>query len=285
MKVYKSEALIEAGKHLHLFCVKGELRTMPLHTHDFIEIIYIFEGNATQTVDDTSYEMGRGDILFMNYGCAHTFTSSKPFSYINLCFSPELLGDSIITPQNAFSLLALTSFNEIRGKNSGGKISFSGKDRGRIEQILFSMLHEYEEKASGWHTVTEHYLGILLTLMLRNTELTLPESDDSRIWQELSEYIDANLDTPLKLSTLAGKCFYNPSYFSRVFKEKFGSSPIEYVTRRRLETATALLKETALTVDEVSLRAGFSDRRNFYHAFSKHMGCTPSEYRAKSKKL
>ncbi|MBQ9807077.1 MAG: helix-turn-helix domain-containing protein [Clostridia bacterium] len=281
MKVYKSEALIEEGKHLHLFCVRDEQRTMPLHTHDFIEIVYIVSGNTKQTVDGISYDMKRGDILFLNYGSTHMFSASEPFSYINVCFSPELLGDTIITPQNAFSLLALTSFNEIRGESSGGKISFSGKERDQIEQILFSMLGEYEGKEAGWHTVTEHYLGILLTWMLRHTELTLPESDDRRIWKELSEYIDANLDTQLNLSTLAGKCFYNPSYFSRIFKEKFGSSPIEYITRRRLETATALLRETDLTVDEISTRAGFSDRRNFYHAFSRYMGCSPSEYRAK----
>ena len=254
---------------------------MPLHTHDFIEIVYILSGSVTQTVDGISYDMKRGDIAFLNYGSTHTFSPSAPFSYINVCFSPELLGNSIITPQNAFSLLALTSFNEIRGENSSGKISFSATEREQIEAIFFSMLREYEAKAAGWHTVTEHYLGILLTLMLRHTELSVVEADGEQMWKELFDFIDGNLTAQLNLSTLAGKCFYNPSYFSRIFKEKFGSSPIEYITRRRLEEATRLLRETTLTLDEISTRVGFSDRRNFYHAFSKHFGCTPSEYRSK----
>ena len=146
MKIYKSETLIEEGRHLHLFCVRDEYRTMPLHTHDFMEIVYIVSGSVTQTVDGVSYDMKRGDIAFLNYGATHAFSSSQSFSYLNVCFSPELLGNSIITPQNAFSLLALTSFNEIRGASSSGKISFSGKERDKIEEILFSMLREYEEK-------------------------------------------------------------------------------------------------------------------------------------------
>lgn len=284
MKTYKSELLIEQGKHLHLFLVNDETRTMPLHTHDFIEIVYVVAGNVTQTVDGASYEMRRGDIAFLNYGCTHTFSASPSFSYINLCFSPELLGNSIITPQNAFSLLALTSFNEIRGENTSGKISFSAAEREQIETVLFSMLREYEEKAAGWSTVTEHYLGILLTLMLRRTELSVAEPDCDLVWQELSDFIDENLTAQLSLPMLAGKCFYHPAYFSRIFKERFGASPIEYITQRRLERAVLLLEAGGLTIDEVSAQAGFSDRRNFYHAFSKQFGVTPSEYRAKMRK-
>ena len=37
---------------------------------------------------------------------------------------------------------------------------------------------------------------------------------------------------------------------------------------------------TDFSIDEVSRRVGFSERRSFYHAFSKHIGCTPSEYRS-----
>lgn len=284
MKIYKSEKLIEHGKHIHVFFKQKETRKMPLHTHDFIEIVYILSGNVTQYINGSPYEMKRGDLLFLNYGSTHAFDACDGFDYINVCFSPEVLGDSIITSQNAFSILSLTAFNELRGDNNAGTISFSGKERHRIEAILFSMLRECQEKSVGWHTVTEHYLGILLSYMLRHTELVLPESDDNRIWQDLSEFIEANLDSPLKLSVLAGKCFYNPSYFSRVFKERFGVSPIEYITERRLDAAIRLLTETDLSIDEISRRVGFSDRRNFYHAFSKHIGCTPSEYRSDSPK-
>jgi AraC-like DNA-binding protein len=141
------------------------------------------------------------------------------------------------------------------------------------------MLKEYKEKQSAWHTVMENYLNILITRMLRKTEVGAQSEEVGDVWKELSDFIDANLQTELSLSALASKCFYNPSYFSRAFKEKFSVSPGEYITRKRLERAKQLLCETDLSVDEIGRQSGFSDRSRFYYAFSKYGGMTPGDYR------
>ena len=86
------------------------------------------------------------------------------------------------------------------------------------------------------------------------------------------------------MSDLAKKCFYNPSYFSRVFKEKFGVTFVEYVTVKRLDHAVKLLEENNLTLDEISRRAGFADKNSFYYAFSHYLGAKPSQYRSKKVK-
>ena len=94
-------------------------------------------------------------------------------------------------------------------------------------------------------------------------------------------YIDNNLDSKLTLNDLAQKCFYNPSYFSRIFKEKFKISFVEYITQKRLARAIELLKNTDVSVSDVGQRVGFSDNKSFYHAFSRYYHCTPSQYRKK----
>ena len=278
MRIYKTEDYIEKGKSIHLFSSKRS-RPEPTHTHEFIEIIYVLSGSATHIINEQSYAVRHGDLLFINYGSTHSFSSEQEFSYFNICFSPETLGESVVTPENAFSLLSLTAFNDMRGDAEGGKFSFFGVERKEIEEILSAMLREYRAKQTSWSTVLENYLNILIAKMLRKTELSVPAETAGDVWQELSEYIDANLDTQLTLSALARKCFYNPSYFSRVFKEKFGASPVDYINRKRLEQAMELLCHEELSVDEISLRAGFTDRRNFYHAFAKYVGGTPSDYR------
>ena len=145
------------------------------------------------------------------------------------------------------------------------------------------MLDEYRTKAYAWDTVMENYLNILITYMLRKTETGVHREELGEVWRELSEYIDKNLNSKLTLSALAGKCFYNPSYFSRIFKEKFGMSLVEYVTRKRLDNAVTLLSESNYSVDEISEMSGFSDRSSFYHAFSKYLGGSPSDYRNSEK--
>ena len=44
-----------------------------------------------------------------------------------------------------------------------------------------------------------------------------------------------------------------------------------------------LLSETELSVDEIISMTGYTDRSAFYHAFSRHTGTSPAEYRAKTK--
>ena len=281
MRVYKTEALIEKGKSIHVF--QGNYPTSDTHTHDFIEMKYIFSGKGREIIDGMEYEVERGDMLFINYGSTHSFDFGKEVSYINICFSPEIVGENIITPENAFSLLSLTAFNEMRSDSSGGKLSFFGDDRRTVEELLRFMLAEYKAKAYAWDTVMGNYLNILITYMLRRTEAGVHREELGETWRELSEYIDKNLNSKLTLSALAGKCFYNPSYFSRVFKEKFGMSLVEYVTRKRLDHAVALLRESSYSVDEISEMSGFSDRSSFYHAFSKYIGGSPSDYRNSEK--
>lgn len=284
MRIYKTEDYIEKGKSIHLFSSK-RIRPEPTHTHEFIEIIYVLSGSATHIINEQSYSVRHGDLLFLNYGSTHSFFSDREFSYFNICFSPETLGEAVVTPENAFSLLSLTAFNDMRGDAEGGKFSFFGVERKELEEILSAMLREYKAKQTSWNTVLENYLNILITKMLRKNELSVTAETAGDMWQELSEYIDENLDTQLTLSALARKCFYNPSYFSRVFKEKFGASPVEYINRKRLEQAMELLCREELSIDEISLRVGFSDRRNFYHAFAKYVGGTPSEYRTTHAKV
>ena len=284
MRIYKTEDLIERGKSLHIFSSKSREGAMPPHTHDFIELVYVRSGEAEQCVDGNTYRVSHGDLIFLNYGCSHAFEPIDQFSYTNICFSPETVGDAIITRENAFSLLSLTAFHEICGDASGGKLSFFGAERTEIENVLDAMLNEYREKKPLWYTVLESYLNILITKMLRRVEQGMEKEVIGETWR-LAEYIEENPDADLSLPTLAKQCFYNPSYFSRVFKEKFQMSPVEYVTRKRLEHAIGLLCETELSVDEIGVHLGFSDRSNFYRAFSKYIGGKPSDYRQNDEKV
>ena len=278
MKLYKNEQFVAPGKSIGVFYYKARAMVEEIHRHDFIEIIYTISGAGVHVIDGVEYPVNRGDVLFINYGSTHSYKTDDAMDFVNISFSPETVGDSLITPENAFALLSLTAFDEMRGANDGGKLSFYGNERDEIEGIIRSMLEENRAKSNYYGAVMQSYMNILIVKMLRKVNLGADDKYDG-IWKELSNYIDDNLDTRLTLDALAKKCFYNPSYFSRIFKEKFGVSFKEYVTRRRIDYAAELLEQTELSVDEVWATAGFSDRSSFYQLFSKYTDSTPSDYR------
>lgn len=280
MKTYTSSQLITEGCRVGIFLTKNTTDlTEPPHFHDFIELVYIVSGRMTHFVDQTEYKMQAGDMLFINYESTHAFSSDEPFTFFNISFSPEVVSQSVITPDNALALLSLTTFEEMRHEKNGGLISFHGKECTEIENILSAMMEEHEKQLPACSRVLESYISILITKMLRKTQLGIHVQETNDIWQELSEYIDKHLGEELTLSALANKCFYNPSYFSRIFKQKFHVSLTEYVNQKRVEHAIRLLRETNLPVEEISLQCGFSDRSTFYAVFSKVTGQKPSYYR------
>jgi AraC-like DNA-binding protein/mannose-6-phosphate isomerase-like protein (cupin superfamily) len=278
MIVYTAEKFIKEGTSIGIFSTR-EPKHICLHRHDFIEIVYISSGTATEYVDGAKYEVKRGDMLFINIGSNHAFEPHKDFAYVNISFLPEIVSDVIITKENAFSLLSLTAFNEMQKDADGAVISFHGDERKEVENIIEAMQKEYNGDKYGSKSVIECYMNILITKMLRKTQVGAFNGEGVDLWYELSDYIDHNLGNELTLSTLAQKCFYNPSYFSRMFKQKFGTSLTEYVGRKRVELAVKLLRETEIQVDEIARKSGFTDRSTFYHAFSKYTGKSPSDFR------
>ena len=283
IRTYKTEEIIGKGNVLRAY-EETKNTAVGLHTHEFIEIVYVRSGKAVETVDGKQYSVHPGDMLFINYGSTHAFVPEGEYVYVNICFSPETIGNSIITRENAFALLCLTAFDDMRCDAEGGKISFFGREKKDVDSIVDAMIREYNAKETSWERVMESYLNVLITKMLRRTRLTTDTDQPDRMWQELTEYIDGNPNADLSLPTLAKKCFYHPAYFSRVFKEKFGVSLIEYVNGKRVENAVRLLRDTDISVDEILLQVGFSDRSNFYRVFSKFTGSTPTDIRKNRKK-
>ncbi len=282
MHVYKADEFVKNSHCVHIFkhedssfCKSSE----KIHTHDFIEIVYILSGEMTQIINDCSYDVCRGDLLFMNDGCTHSFSADKEYSYINIIFSPKLNGENMINPLNKFSMLALSCFNEMRGETAFGRICFFGKERDKIEDIICSMFHEYTKKEKSYEIVVENYLNTLLIKMLRERKVGIRPLEIDDTWKEISAYIDEHLADRITLEELANQYSYNPSYFSRVFKEKFGVTFLKYITGKRLDLAIKLLEETTITIDEISERVGFSDSNSLYHAFSRYLNTTPGQYR------
>ena len=283
-KIFEAKNYIEPGLSLCIFksrCGESE----PVHTHDFTEIIYILDGEARQVINGTEHSVKRGDMLFINYGSTHAYEPVGDFVYYNICFLPEVISERIINRDNAFDLLSLTAIDELIRDNEGGVIHFTAEPRRRLESLLADMLDEYGLCEQERGAVLESYMTVILTKLLRRMR---PERQivglDSGKWQELISYINDNLGERLTLSALAKKCFYNPSYFSRSFKEKFGVTLVDYISSARAEEAARQIRESEASLEDIARACGFSDKSSMYRAFYRHFGSSPGEYREQSAK-
>ena len=93
------------------------------------------------------------------------------------------------------------------------------------------------------------------------------------------EFIHANLDKNVTLSSLADAANMNVFYFAGLFRKSMGMSPHQYVLYRRVERAKQLLSDRKLSVLDVSLQVGFDHPNNFARAFRRLVGVSPTQFR------
>jgi AraC-like DNA-binding protein len=91
---------------------------------------------------------------------------------------------------------------------------------------------------------------------------------------------DARYFEPLGVDDLARAAGLSRAHFSREFRRTFGESPHSYLLTRRLERATALLKNTDRSVMEICLSVGLQSVGSFTTSFTRTYGISPTAYRA-----
>ncbi len=92
-------------------------------------------------------------------------------------------------------------------------------------------------------------------------------------------YLAERYMEPVTLVEAAEFAGFSPFHFQRLFTRAFGESPLEFLTRVRMERAQTLLRSRELTVSEVCLEVGYSSLGSFSSLFSRRMGCAPTEFR------
>jgi AraC-like DNA-binding protein len=96
------------------------------------------------------------------------------------------------------------------------------------------------------------------------------------------DLIDRRYADALDLDALASTAGYSRSHFLRIFRDAYGETPRDYLTRRRIERAKELLRAANLTVTEVCLEVGFSSLGSFSARFTELVGLSPTAYRDRS---
>lgn len=105
------------------------------------------------------------------------------------------------------------------------------------------------------------------------------EVGEDTVIESAKRYIEENYMLELPLTSLAEQYNYNSTYFSEIFKEAAGISFIQYVTEVRMKHAIRLLRETQLTVWDVTELTGFRSPSYFSSKFKKMFNISPSDYR------
>ena len=109
-------------------------------------------------------------------------------------------------------------------------------------------------------------------------------STEDRFMQKLCEVVEKNISEPnLNIEKFCAEIGMSRANLYRRIKATTNLSPLEYVKTIRLQVASKMLKDTDLSVTEISEKVGFNSLINFSASFRKHYGLSPTKYASANK--
>ena len=141
------------------------------------------------------------------------------------------------------------------------------------------ILRDISRYLKGNDALSELKCEYLTLKLLSRVGEASPALDKSSLMRSVIEEMHHTFSLPYDASRFAKICALSVSRFNHLFKEATGLPPQKYYNALRMENASVLLKETALSVTDVASRTGFEDPLYFGQAFKKFYGISPTEFR------
>jgi AraC-like DNA-binding protein len=237
-----------------------------------LSFVYVYKGEGRMELDGICYPVVTGSIFQIPFGrhlILHNGTAHQ------LCY---------YTVQYDFTLVENSEDGKARCTEPIDKVLplplvVPMLDPDGVKVSMEKLYRLWNGRQSGFAAKTK--LAFLALLHYVNDQLSAQrqESEVEKAIRASAMYIEQYYNNRIDRDMLARQVSLTSSYYSVLFKRYMGCTPVQYITRVRMDKAMQLLKETNLQISEVARLVGFEDALYFTRVFSHSLGLTPRAYR------
>ncbi len=281
------EIITHNNANFHVFLVNLLYRTP--HIHKDYEISLLLDGALSVHTADKTYELSEGDIFVTNPFSSHELSADKPAMILSLQVSPLFFSSyypQIDHTEFDVSVIHANCVSAVRDNASAAHNDSSGMAYSSIYRLMFDLAFCFFKKESFYELQCALLLNQLFWQLLVNYPHHIVEEKNKITTQvkgermrKITHYIDEHFTEKLLLSDIAEQEELDLYYLSHFFKNSFGMSFQNYLTRIRCERARQLLILTDYSLLDISISCGFSDVKYFNKGFLAQYGSSPKEYR------
>jgi len=151
-----------------------------------------------------------------------------------------------------------------------------------IKGYFTEMEHIWQLKHVGWEMESMSVFYRILAEMKKQIQTKYFPSNTLQKIQPSVDYLHKHIDDPtIRVETLAESSGFHPRYFAKLFRDAYGVSPKQYLTRLRMERARELILSNRYSVSQIAQMTGFADIYHFSKTFKLENGVSPTEYSGK----
>ena len=261
---------------------------VPLHSHDFIEIVIFQRGSAIHTLysgnEKSTYCLMQGDCFSILPRERHSYENGDGAYFSNIIFSKSIISNEISELQE------LGSFHSFFGERVPGRrphIRLNTVERKEIDKLIGLLSQAILQRRPGYRLESKNILLQILLILLRKEPITAQSIQNntpvSKKLLDTIKNIENNPEEPHSVKDLASNAGMCISGFTKKFHSLTGLAPSEYILSLRLQKATDQLYTSELSLDEIARQCGFYDANYLIKAFKRKYGVTPGKFRIKYK--
>ena len=244
------------------------------HHEDIYELTFVMESSGFLLLANDKIPLKAGDIVIMPPQVLHSYT----------CEPEETMTYYAIWLDAAANGGEVESFLKGIGTEPAIVPAYKYLDYLKSSFRILMELHQLNEGVID-ETHQSVCLGLFLLMkkIYQHRAMVVPLGHSSYA-SDVLWYINQHCSEPISLDSLAKHFNISASHLRRIFKEVYGTSPINYLIKRRIAMATDYLLKTDLSVAEIARQVGYENVAHFSHLFADRIGCTPGEFRERNQK-
>lgn len=252
-------------------------------SRDIIEINHCRKGRFECKVENDSYiYLGEGD-LEVNSCQIQRETSGFPLGYyegvevlIDIETAKEFLGGIMEGIE--------IDFDKMKKRLFSNKDYFIVRATDEIEHIFHELYNVDERIQKGYFKIKVLELLLFFSIVpIEKSNLLSPYFPKNQVEKakHIKEHLIDDLEKNVTLQELAQEHEIGLTTLKKCFKGIYGKSISVWRREYRIYKAASMLKETNMTIAEISGKMGYDNPSKFASVFKKVIGCSPSEYRKK----
>ena len=250
------------------------------HCHPEIEITYVKEGSMHYRINNRSFHLKEGDIIFCNSNALHSgeMENQEDCSYIPITFDPKLI-------YGFFQSTICTRYVDPVIQNLAVcalHIDYSEKWHETFRDRMLEVISLDKKKPDFYELDISIRMQLLWRLLVEHlphqpVSTTSDLTEYERIRRILS-YIEQNYMNQITLDDISEHIHLCESECTRLFKRHMNTTLFSFLQEYRIERSLEYLN-TKESISSIAEKTGFSDSNYYSKVFSKIKGCSPREYR------
>jgi YesN/AraC family two-component response regulator len=245
-----------------------------------MEIIEITSGNVTVQIGTEFAEAHAGDFLYVPPTMVFKIEALEGEAGMR-----SMVFDSSIIEANMenfdteiFYMFYVQSKNKIVVFDKGHPVYKT------LKKYMQESYDEYVSKDVCYKLPIRANIYLMMTALLRyycgsKNELDRMIYHNVMRLRPVITYIAEHYKEKIYIETLSDMITVSPDYFTKMFKDSIGRTPIDYINGLRINRAMQMLATTDISVNDISDGLGFSNSNYFHKIFKQYMDTSPAAYR------